>query len=74
MRCPAWLSSLQSARLACHQWHDHGMKVIRTLERSLQVKAKFGDTKASIIKATLRREATLIQRNSFIYIFRAVQV
>ena len=39
-----------------------------------QVKAKYGDGQGSIVKATLRREATLIQRNSFIYIFRAVQV
>ena len=40
----------------------------------LQVKTTYGDGKGSIIKATLRREATLIQRNSFIYIFRAFQV
>ena len=39
-----------------------------------QIKAKFGDSQMQILKATLRREATLIQRNSFIYIFRAVQV
>ncbi len=41
---------------------------------SAQIKDKFGDTQMQILKATLRREATLIQRNSFIYIFRAVQV
>ena len=39
-----------------------------------QIKGKYGDTQGQILKATLRREATLIQRNSFIYIFRAVQV
>ena len=38
------------------------------------MKSRFGDSQMSILKATLRREATLIERNTFIYVFRVTQV
>ena len=39
-----------------------------------QIKKRFGVSQAALLRATLRREVTLIERNSFLYVFRATQV
>lgn len=41
---------------------------------ALQVKDRWGNKQGKLLKASLRREATLIERSYFIYIFRASQV
>ncbi len=53
---------------------DADLKIPIVLDDLLQIKKKFGDGQGQILKATLRREATLIERNYFIYIFRVTQV
>lgn len=40
----------------------------------VQVKQKYGLPRQKALRATLRREILLIQRNSFIYVFRFFQV
>ena len=40
----------------------------------LQTKRTWANTQSKLLKATLRREFTLIQRTFFIYIFRSTQV
>lgn len=40
----------------------------------LQTKKTWANTQSKLLKATLRREFTLIQRTFFIYIFRSTQV
>ena len=50
------------------------LDALTDLDDMQQIKKRFGDGQGQILKATLRREATLIERNYFIYIFRVTQV